>query len=243
MNAKEILSGKLIVSCQALPDEPLHGGVFMERMAAAASQGGAGGIIANGPDDTRAIKQGTVALPVIGVLSRAYPNSPVMLTATMREVDELVEAGVDIVALDVTARLRPAGESLAQLVSRVRRKYSALPLIAEISTFDEALQAESLGFDCISSAMVGYTDSTRGRTNPDDDFALIRSLRARSSCFLIAEGGIKTPEQAAAAMRAGAHAVTVGSAITRPQFITSWFSRAVRDAIKNNVDAVESVDR
>lgn len=63
----------LIVSCQALEDEPLHSSLIMSRMAVAAMQGGAKGIRANSVKDIEAIKK-AVPLPVIGIIKRDYKD-------------------------------------------------------------------------------------------------------------------------------------------------------------------------
>ncbi|MDD4369177.1 MAG: N-acetylmannosamine-6-phosphate 2-epimerase, partial [Oscillospiraceae bacterium] len=109
MNNEQILSllaGGLIVSCQALPDEPLHSAFIMSRMAQAAKEGGASGIRANSVEDIRAIKA-EVALPVIGIIKADYPDSDVYITPTVREVQDLLAVRPEIIALDATDRLRP----------------------------------------------------------------------------------------------------------------------------------------
>src|SRR3954454_9968496 len=104
----EQLEGNLIVSCQALPDEPLHSPFIMGRMAKAALLGGAKGIRANSIEDIREIKK-TVNLPIIGIIKEVYEGSDVFITPTMREVDLLCHEKVDIIALDATKRVRPDG--------------------------------------------------------------------------------------------------------------------------------------
>ena len=88
MNQKvENLKGKLIVSCQALPDEPLHSSFIMGRMALAAKQGGASGIRANTKEDIKEIRS-QVDLPVIGIVKRDYDDSDIYITPTMKEIEE-----------------------------------------------------------------------------------------------------------------------------------------------------------
>lgn len=222
----DAVKGKLIVSCQALEEEPLHSDFIMSRMALAAQAGGAAGIRANSPVDIRAIKQ-TVDLPVIGILKRNYPDSDVYITATMREVDELIIAAPEAIALDATSHARPDGVSLSQLVMQIRQRYPRLLLMADIATLAEAETASSLGFDCIGTTLYGYTRETAGKLLPDDDFAFLRAVLSVVDKPVIAEGNISTPAMMARCLQLGAHAVVVGGAITRPQQITARFVEAL----------------
>ncbi|EPD3812459.1 N-acetylmannosamine-6-phosphate 2-epimerase [Cronobacter dublinensis] len=222
----EQIKGKLVVSCQALENEPLHSPFIMGRMALAAAQGGAAGIRANSVADIAAIKQ-QVTLPVIGIIKRDYPGSEVFITATMREVTELMRAAPEIIALDATARARPDGETLEQLVWRIRRDFPEVLLMADISDVDEAVAAEALGFDCVGTTLYGYTAPTRGHRLPENDFALLKDVLAAVALPVIAEGNVDTPERAARCLSLGAHAVVVGGAITRPQQITRRFTDAL----------------
>lgn len=222
----EQIKGKLVVSCQALENEPLHSPFIMGRMALAAAQGGAAGIRANSVADIAAIKQ-QVSLPVIGIIKRDYPGSEVFITATMREVTELMRAAPEMIALDATARARPDGETLEQLVRRIRRDFPEVLLMADISGVDEAVAADALGFDCVGTTLYGYTAPTRGHRLPENDFALLKDVLAAVALPVIAEGNVDTPERAARCLSLGAHAVVVGGAITRPQQITRRFTDAL----------------
>ncbi|ELY3771912.1 N-acetylmannosamine-6-phosphate 2-epimerase [Cronobacter dublinensis] len=222
----EQIKGKLVVSCQALENEPLHSSFIMGRMALAAAQGGAVGIRANSVADIAAIKQ-QVTLPVIGIIKRDYPGSEVFITATMREVTELMRAAPEMIALDATARARPDGETLEQLVRRIRRDFPEVLLMADISDVDEAVAADALGFDCVGTTLYGYTAPTRGHRLPENDFALLKDVLAAVALPVIAEGNVDTPERAARCLSLGAHAVVVGGAITRPQQITRRFTDAL----------------
>ncbi|MDK1253632.1 N-acetylmannosamine-6-phosphate 2-epimerase [Cronobacter dublinensis] len=222
----EQIKGKLVVSCQALENEPLHSPFIMGRMALAAAQGGAAGIRANSVADIAAIKQ-QVTLPVIGIIKRDYPGSEVFITATMREVTELMRAAPEMIALDATARARPDGETLEHLVRRIRRDFPEVLLMADISDVDEAVAADALGFDCVGTTLYGYTAPTRGHRLPENDFALLKDVLAAVALPVIAEGNVDTPERAARCLSLGAHAVVVGGAITRPQQITRRFTDAL----------------
>ncbi|MBM7618464.1 N-acylglucosamine-6-phosphate 2-epimerase [Bacillus tianshenii] len=218
------MKGQLIVSCQALPDEPLHGPDIMARMAVAAKMGGAAAIRANGVEDIIAIKIAT-SLPVIGLIKQDYENSAVYITPTKKELDALMNAQVDIIALDATKQPRPNGEGLEELVRYIRERSSIL-IMGDVSNFEEGIAAGWAGVDMISTTLSSYTPYTKDRLIPD--LPLIEELAKASKVPVIAEGNIKTPEEAAEALRIGAHAVVVGTAITRPQIITKQFYDALR---------------
>ncbi|HFP9393123.1 TPA: N-acetylmannosamine-6-phosphate 2-epimerase [Raoultella ornithinolytica] len=221
------LKGKLIVSCQALDNEPLHSPFIMSRMAVAAEEGGAEGIRANSVADIAAIKQ-LVSLPVIGIIKRDYPDSEVFITATMKEVDELMSVGPELIALDATARPRPGGQRLDALVAEIRAKYPSVLLMADISTAEEALTVQSLGFDCVGTTLYGYTAETEGHALPENDCGFLRDVLAAVNIPVVAEGNVETPTLAARCLELGAHTVVVGGAITRPQQITARFAAAIK---------------
>ncbi|WP_045518414.1 N-acetylmannosamine-6-phosphate 2-epimerase [Neobacillus niacini] len=214
----------LIVSCQALEDEPLHGADVMAKMAKAAEIGGARAIRANGAADIVAIKN-TVHLPVIGLIKRNYPDSEVYITPTLMEVKELIEAGVDVIALDATNRLRPNGESFEELVKYIQNH--GVKVMADTSTLEEALMAEALHVDCISTTLSGYTSYTE-REQYGPDFQLIKEVYDAVKIPVIAEGQFHLPSQVTEALCLGAHAVVVGSAITRPQLITEMYVSEIK---------------
>lgn len=222
----ENLKGKLVVSCQALEHEPLHSPFIMSRMALAAAQGGAVAIRANSVVDIAAIKQ-QVSLPVIGIIKRDYPDSEVFITATMKEVDELMSVGPEIIALDATARPRPQGQTLEALVAQIRSRYPAVLLMADIASVEEAVTAQALGFDCVGTTLYGYTAETAGHRLPENDCGFLRDVLAAVTVPVVAEGNVETPELAARCLALGAHTVVVGGAITRPQQITERFIAAI----------------
>ncbi|MFS0612447.1 N-acetylmannosamine-6-phosphate 2-epimerase [Lederbergia ruris] len=232
MNKQEFLQeikGQLIVSCQALPGEPLHGSEFMSKMAIAAKMGGAAAIRANSIADIKAIKQAT-QLPMIGLIKQNYPNCPVYITPTLKEVQALIHAGVDVIALDATKQQRPNHVTLKELIEYIR-KHSHCLIMGDISTCEEGIYASECGVDLISTTLSSYTDYTKDRSIPD--FPLLESLAGVVEIPVIAEGNIKTPGEAVKALELGAHAVVVGSAITRPQLITKDFADALKVSNKS----------
>lgn len=218
------LKGGLIVSCQALSDEPLFGSSIMAALADAAQRGGAVGIRANSPDDIRAIQSKT-DLPIIGIWKREYPGSDVYITPTFEDATAVIEAGAPIVAMDATVRDRPFGQSLAQIVTDLKKQSPNILLMADVSTFDEGMHAEQLGFDLISTTLSGYTPYSLQQDEPDVE--LVRALADRLSVPVLAEGRIQTPEQAVQCLASGAHSIVVGGAITRPQLITAKFVQTI----------------
>lgn len=222
------LKGKLIVSCQALPDEPLHSSFIMGRMAKAALQGGAVGIRANTPEDIQEI-QTQVDLPVIGIIKRDYEDSAVYITPTLREVEELMAVHPDIIALDATCQTRPNGMTLDEFFHILKEKYPDQLWMADCSTVEEALHADALGFDFIGTTLVGYTAESKGMRIEEDDFKILRQILEKAVHPVIAEGNINTPEKARRVIDLGAFSVVVGSIITRPQVITKNFAQALED--------------
>lgn len=228
MDNKQILDaikGGLIVSCQALEDEPLHSSYIMGRMAYAATLGGAVGIRANSISDIKEIKQ-TTSLPIIGIIKQDYPDSQVRITPTELQVSALVELGVAIIATDATIRPRPNGISLEDFFTPLRNKYKNQLFMADCATYEDCVIAEQLGFDIVSTTLRGYTDDTKGISVPD--FPLIKKLAEMLSVPVIAEGGIWSPEQLREALENGAFSAVVGTAITRPMEITKRYVNAIK---------------
>lgn len=224
----DAIKNEVIVSCQALPDEPLHSPFIMGRMAYAAFLGGAKGIRANSVEDIQEIKR-TVNLPIIGIIKKVYGDCPVFITPTMTEIDALCKEGVDIVALDATIRIRPDGKTIREVFPLIRKKYPNQIFMADCSTYEDAKIAAELGFDCLGSTLAGYTKETLGKKLPDIE--LIRRMVTDFSLPVVAEGGISTPEELKEVFEQGVHAAVVGSAITRPMEITRKFISAVKKQV------------
>lgn len=227
MNTRvESLKGKLIVSCQALPHEPLHSSYIMGRMAKAAEEGGAVGIRANTKEDIQEI-QLQVDLPIIGIVKRDYEGSDVYITPTMKEIDELMEVKPEIIAVDATIAKRPGGITIDEFFHQIKEKYPDQLLMADCSTVEEALHADELGFDFIGTTMVGYTPQSSSMKIEENDFEILREIVKKAKHKVIAEGNINTPEKAKRVIELGAFSVVVGSIITRPQLITKSFAEAL----------------
>lgn len=221
------IQGNLIVSCQALEDEPLHSSFIMGRMALAAYQGGAAGIRANSASDIVEIRK-NVDLPIIGIVKRDYADSEVFITATMKEIDELMQVKPEIIALDARDAVRPNGVTLAQFYDQIRHKYPDVLLMADCASFAEMKTADQLGFDFLGTTLVGYTPATQGQKIETNDFEIIRRACDELTRPIIAEGNINTPEKVRRVLEIGVYSVVVGSAITRPKWITEQFVAATR---------------
>ena len=224
------MRGGLVVSCQALDGEPLHHPGTMALMAVAAQDGGCVAIRANGCEDITEIKH-SVLLPVIGLKKQCYSDSPVYITPTIDELIEVGNAGADIIAIDATARKRPRGVTVAELVRSARELFPDVLLMADISNFNEAQNAYDCGFDIISTTLSGYTPDSPKLHAPDFELVkrLVLHFSKKKLIPIFAEGRIRSPEQASKLIESGAWAVVVGSAITRPQFITGDFVSGISD--------------
>lgn len=222
----EAIKGKIIVSCQALPNEPLYveEKSIMYLMARAAKQAGAPCIRTSSIRDVIAIKNET-GLPVIGIIKINYEGYESYITPTMKEIDELVAADADIVALDCTMRKRGDGTTINDFLAQIREKYPDIVLMADISTYEEGINAWKCGVDFVGTTMSGYTEYSPKKDGPDVE--LVQKLSRTIDIPVIAEGKVHEPRQAVEMLKAGAYAVVVGGAITRPLEIASRFIQTV----------------
>lgn len=222
MTVFDAIRGGIVVSCQAYPGEPLRRPGMMALMAAAAALGGAVGIRAQGLDDIREIHE-TVALPQMGLVKRG--DAGVFITPTLQDALEVAAAGAEIVAIDGTRRPRPDGLTLEQTIRRFREQSGAL-VLADCGSLDDALAAVDAGVDAVASTLAGYTGEREKTDGPD--LELVTAMASQITLPVIAEGRIHDSAAAVRALDAGAHCVVVGTAITHPSSITSWFVSAAR---------------
>lgn len=221
----EKIRGKLIVSCQALPGNPLRDSIYMAAMAMAAELGGAGGIRANGVEDIRAIKK-VVKLPLIGINKTKASLENVYITPTFESAAAVAEAGADIICIDATDRPRPGNISAAELIHAIKSELK-LPVMADISNYEEGVAAAEAGADIVATTLAGYTINSV--KTDGTDLALLKKLAGAVNVPLIAEGRILSPDDLAEAFACGAFAVVVGKMITNPMFITQQFVKAIGD--------------
>ena len=221
------LKGGLIVSCQASPSPSLESPDVISAIAEAVVAGGAVGIRADGPENLRAIRE-RGKVPVIGIWKRDLPDTEIHITPRLEDLLAVADAGAQVVALDATSRPRPGGETLDEIVSEAKDRCSAL-LMADVSNFEEGVRAADLGFDFVSTTLSGYVGEASGEQEYPD-LGLVEQLADHfgDTVPVVAEGRISTPEQAVEAFRRGAHAVVVGTAITRPQVLAQAFCEAIQ---------------
>jgi N-acylglucosamine-6-phosphate 2-epimerase len=211
-----LIKGSLIVSCQADQGSPFDNTLFIRAFAQAAKLGGAGALKIQGPDNIVSVRKDQT-LPIIGFVKRPGFGD-VETTPDIPDIAEVIQAGADIVAFDATLRKRPT--AISAMIDFIHQ-HNRLAM-AKISTAVEAIAALDAGADYVSTALSGYTNYSPKLEGPD--LELISDL-SMHDIEIIAEGRFRTPSEARAALSRGAFAVIVGSAITRPDVITSWFSQ------------------
>lgn len=221
-----MLEHGLIVSCQAEGDSPFNNPPSIAAFARAAEMGGAVAVRINGIDNIRLVRE-TVRIPVIGMTQSEYVSGEVLITGTLEELEAVYSAGATMAALDGTTRTRPKGLTGTAMISEARKRFDA-PLIADISTFDEGSEAIDAGADYVATTLAGFTAATVATATEEPEFRLVHELALNFPHRVIAEGRIWTPEQAAHMFHLGAHAVVVGTAITRPVEIVRRFVEFLR---------------
>ena len=215
------IQNNLIVSCQAVDKEHLNNVEGITLVAKSVIDGGAKVLRLSQFDHIQSIMKVT-NLPIIGLIKQKYDNSNVFITPTLKEVKQLIELGVNCIALDATKRERP-NEDLNFIVEYVRKNHDDITLMADCSNLEDVEMAIKLKFDLIGTTLRGYTEETKGLDNISNNFEFIKEILEITSIPIIAEGGIWEPSQVKKLFDLGCFGVVVGSAITRPQEITKRF--------------------
>lgn len=211
----------LIASCQPVDNGPMDSPEIVAAMAQASVIGGAAGLRIEGIENLKATRN-VVNVPIIGIVKRDLPDSPVRISPFLQDIEELAAAGADIIAFDGTDRVRPTTREA--IIKRI--KELGCLAMADCSNFEEGMYCHNLGVEIIGSTMSGYTG---GEIPAEPDYQLVKDLNA-AGCRVMAEGRYNTPELAKTAIEIGAYSVTVRSALTRLEHIVSWFADAVKSA-------------
>lgn len=221
-NILKKLKNKIIVSCQPNEGGPQDKTSIVVSMAEAAIIGGCGGVRIEGEKNIRAVKK-NISLPIIGIIKNDLDNSKVRITPLLKDVDKIINSGADIIAYDATNRKRPFPTK--EIILKIK-KANRLAM-ADCSNLDDAKNAILEGADIIGTTLAGYV----GKQVKDTDKPNIKLIKEfkKLNCFVMAEGRYNTPELAKQAIQAGADAVTIGSAITRIDNITSWFVKKIKN--------------
>jgi N-acylglucosamine-6-phosphate 2-epimerase len=221
------LHHRLIVSCQAPIDSPLHDPLIIAAIAQATLKQGAVGVRLDTPEHVQAVRQCTQA-PIIGLWKQQIPNYDVYITPQFHHAQAIAEAGADIIAIDATLRKRPDGETVESLIQRIHQELGK-PVMADVDTLDAAIAAESAGADCVGTTLYGYTAETQDLSPPG--FDLLTSLVRQLSVPVICEGGISSPQMAHRALELGAYTVVVGTAITGIDAQVKAYCTAIKELV------------
>lgn len=204
------LQHKLVVSCQAPVDSPLHNPIVIAAIAEAAINKGAGGVRINTPAHVKAVREKTSA-PIIGLWKQQIPGFNVYITPLFDHAAAIAQAGADIIAIDATLRERPQGESVTNLITRIHQELGKA-VMADVDTLEAAIAAEAAGADIVGTTLYGYTDATKNLSPPG--FDLLANMVKQIKVPVICEGGIAGPQMAKQALDLGAYSVVVGTDIT-----------------------------
>ena len=225
---QSIQSG-LIVSLRHDEETSLGPIEYAKALVPAVLAGGCVGLRIEGPETIRAVRSMT-KLPIVGYKHGTYEDGSDLITPALEDIAELLDAGADVIAVDATARKRSSGELGGSFLQHAKEEYN-VPIWADCSTYEDSVHAASVGADFVATTLAGYTASTASVDAVTPDYKLIKRLSQSLMVPVIAEGRIWRPEDASNALKAGAHAVVVGTAITRPSVLTKMFAAAMKSSV------------
>jgi N-acylglucosamine-6-phosphate 2-epimerase len=229
MNIFDKLKNGLIVSCQSEGEDPFNSVEGITLFAKAAVMGGAVGIRSRELEKTKSIVS-SVDVPVIGLTKSNFPDGFVRITGSFDEVENILQSGCHMIAVDGTFRERE-GLTGPLFIKEIKKRFNCL-VMADIAEFNEGIASADNGADCVSSTLSGYTPNTINLRKIEPDYLLVEKLANSLAVPVIAEGKINSPEFAGKMIQYGAWAVVVGTAITRPRVITEWFVDSIKKTIK-----------
>jgi N-acylglucosamine-6-phosphate 2-epimerase len=214
------LQSKLIVSCQAPVDSPLHHPDVIVAIAVACVNQGAGGLRLDTPSHIQAVRKKLPEIPIIGLWKQPNLDSEVYITPRYQDAVAIANSGADLIAIDATNRKRPGEETVTEIIERIHNELGKL-VMADIDTIDRAMSAEAAGADLVGTTLYGYTHETKHLSPPGYD--LLAAMVEKLTVPVICEGGIATPAMAKQALELGADAVVVGTAITGIDLLAKSF--------------------
>lgn len=223
MNLEQIKS-QLIVSCQAPSDSPLFDPLIIASIAQACVNQGAAGVRIDTPAHVAQVRKTLPDITIIGLWKRHYEGYEVYITPCFSDAMAIAQAGADIIALDATARKRPNGETLAQIIAQIHQELGKW-VMADVDTLENAMAAAEAGADLMGTTLYGYTGATKHLSPPG--YGVLQEMTARLGVPILCEGGIDSPEAAKKALDLGAYAVVVGTAITGIDLKAKAFRAAI----------------
>ncbi|MBE9168497.1 N-acetylmannosamine-6-phosphate 2-epimerase [Pleurocapsales cyanobacterium LEGE 06147] len=225
-NLIDKLHSKLIVSCQAPANSPLHHPEIVAAIALACVNRGAAAVRIDTPSHVRSVRTKIPHIPIIGLWKQQELDSKVYITPRYQDAVKIIEAGADIIAIDATSRKRPGGETVAEIIGRIHAEWGKLKLVmADVDTIENAIAAVEAGADLVGTTLYGYTEQTQHLSPPG--YSLLTEMVAQLNVPVICEGGIAAPTMAKKALELGAYAVVVGTAITGIDLLTKAFQAAI----------------
>jgi N-acylglucosamine-6-phosphate 2-epimerase len=218
------LQSKLIVSCQAPANSPLHHPEIIAAIALACVNQGAAAVRIDTPNHVRSVRTQIPHIPIIGLWKRQELDREVYITPRYQDAVKIIEAGADIIAIDATSRKRPGGETVAEIIERIHQEWGKL-VMADVDTIENAIAAAQAGADLVGTTLYGYTAQTQHLSPPG--YSLLTEMVAQLEVPIICEGGIASPEMAKKALELGAYAVVVGTAITGIDLLARAFQKVI----------------
>jgi N-acylglucosamine-6-phosphate 2-epimerase len=225
----ETLQSSLIVSCQAPVDSPLCDRLIIAAMAKASVMQGAAAVRIDTPAHIEEVRQKLPNIPIIGLWKKQFPGYKVYITPRFEEAVAIAKAGADIIAIDATLRKRPNGETVSELIKKIQEELGK-KVMADVDTIESAIAAIQAGADLVATTLYGYTPPTQHLAPPG--YSLLTEILEKFQVPVICEGGINSPEQAKKALKLGAYAVVVGTAITGIDLKVKAFNDLIKLAVQ-----------
>ncbi len=217
------LQSKLIVSCQAPANSPLHDPEIIAAIALACVNQDAAAVRIDTPSHVCSVRNKIPHIPIIGLWKQQELDSEVYITPRYQDAVQIIEAGADIIAIDATSRKRPGGETVAEIIEKIHQQWGKL-VMADVDTIENAIAAAEAGADLVGTTLYGYTAQTQ-HLSPPPGYSLLTEMVAKLDVPIICEGGIASPEMAKKALELGAYAVVVGTAITGIDLLARAFQK------------------